>query len=155
MIRTGAPALAALALAAALAACGADKDTYVRENERILATLPEVPGAERRSVEHQPYFEGDSAGSPPAGWTTGVTYRAAPEMTDADVIDFYVDSMDQDWRPRLEEVPITDLETGEQKGVVLLVSFTRGTAVVSISTDNMYVGGPHTFEVVVDHEGAR
>lgn len=132
------------ALALTLAACGADKGSYVRENKRIVDALPEVPGAARLKVESSPYYEGDSAWSPVSGYTTTVIYQAPPEMTDQEVIDFYVENMSEDWHPHLVEIT-----------TVLLVDFTRGMAMVSVNTDNMYAGGPHTFEVVVDHRGAK
>ena len=145
--------LTGIALAVTVAACGTDKDSYVRENERILEALPQIPGAERLAVEHNPYYE--ERGGPPIGWTTNVVYEAAPEMTDREVMDFYLDSMGEDWQPHVEEIPIVEVGTGERSGTALLLDFTRGTAVVSVNIDNMYAGGPHTFEVVVDHRGAK
>jgi hypothetical protein len=55
----------------------------------------------------------------------------------------------------VDEVPIVEIGTGEQKGRVLLVEFSRGTAIVSVNTDNMFEGGPHTFEVAIDCRGAK
>ena len=145
--------LTGIALAVAAAACGTDKDSYVRDNERLLEALPSVPGAERLTVEHNPYYE--EHGGPPVGWTTNVIYEAAPEMTDREVMDFYLESMGEDWQPHVEEIPIVEVGTGERKGTAQLLYFTRGTAVMSVNTDNMYAGGPQTFEVAVDHRGAR
>jgi hypothetical protein len=147
--------LAGIALALTLTACGADKGSYVRENKSIVDALPEVPGAERVKVESSPYYEGDSAWSPVSGYTTTVIYQAPPEMTDQEVMDFYLESMDEDWQAHVEEIPVVDLVTGEREGTALMPHFTRGTAMVSVNTDNMYAGGPHTFEVVVDHRGAK
>jgi hypothetical protein len=76
-------------------------------------------------------------------------------MTDQDVIDFYVQNMGQDWQGRVEEVPIVELGTGEQEGRVLQAEFSKGAAIVSINTDNMFEGGPHTFEVSIDYRGAE
>ena len=146
-------AVAGTALALAAIACGADIASYVYHNESILEALPALPGAEWQSTEHNAYYE--ERGWAPIGWTTNVIYKAPPEMTDQDVIDFYVQNMGQDWQGRVEEVPIVEIGTGEQKGRVLHVEFSKGTAIVSVNTDNMFEGGPHTFEVSIDYRGAE
>lgn len=145
--------VAGIALLLTTTACGADKGSYVGQNDRILEALPQPPGAQRLTTGHNPYY--DERGGPPIGWTTNVIYGALPEMTDQEVIDFYVQNMGLNWRAQVEEVPIVEVGTGERKGRVLNVLFTRGTAQVSVNTDNMYGGGPHTFEVAIDHEGVR
>jgi len=147
------PTLTGAALVVVAAACGADEGSYLKQNERILEMLPEATGAERLEVEHNPYYE--DWGGPPIGWTTNVIYRAPPEMTDQDVISFYLENMPDGWQPKGEEVPIIEAGTGERKGRVLLVGFTQGTAVGGVNTDNMHEGAPHTFEVSIDHRGAR
>jgi hypothetical protein len=146
-------AVAGIALASAATACVADVASYVHKNESILEAMPALPGAEWLSTEHDAYY--DEQGWAPIGWTTNVIYKAPPEMTDQDVIDFYVENMGQDWQARVEEVPIVELGTGEQKGRILQAQFSKGTAIVSINTDNMFEGGPHTFEVSIDHRGGE
>ena len=146
-------AVAGIALALAATACVADVASYVHQNESILEALPTLPGAEWLSTEHDPYYE--ELGWAPIGWTTNVIYKAPPEMTDQDVIDFYVQNIGQDWQGRVEEVPIVELGTGEEKGRVLQVEFSKGTAIVSMNTDNMFEGGAHTFEVSIDYRGAE
>jgi len=146
-------AVAGIALALAAAACGADIASYVHQNEGILEALPALPGAERLSTEHNAYY--DERGWAPIGWTTNVIYKAPPGMTDQEVIDFYVQNMGQDWQGRVEEVPIVELGTGEQEGRVLQAQFSKGKAIVSMNTDNMFEGGPHTFEVSIDYRGAE
>ena len=79
-------AAAGIALALAAIACGADVASYVHKNESIREALPALPGAEWLSTEHDPYYEEGVWG--PVGWTTNVTYKAPPEMTDQEVIDF-------------------------------------------------------------------
>jgi hypothetical protein len=146
-------AVAGVALALVATACGADIASYVHQNEGIREALPALPGAEWLSTEHNPYYEEGVWG--PVGWSTNVIYKAPPEMTDQDVIDFYMQNMGQNWQGRVEEVPIVELGTGEQKGRVLQVEFSKGTAIVSMNTDNMFEGGPHTFEVSIDYRGAE
>ena len=146
-------AVAGIALALTATACGPDVASYVHRNEGILEALPELPGAEWLSTEHNPYYE--EGGWAPIGWTTNVIYKAPLEMTDQEVIDFYVQNMGQDWEAQVEEVPIVEVGTGERKGRVATALITRGAAQVSVNTDNMYAGGPHTFEVAIDHQGVR
>ncbi len=146
-------AVAGIALALAAVACIADVASYVYHNESILEELPALPGAEWLSTEHNPYY--DERGWAPIGWTTNAIYKAPPEMTDQDVIDFYVQNMGQDWQARVEEVPIVDLGTREQKGTVLQAEFSKGKAIVSMNTDNMFEGGSHTFEISIDYRGAE
>ncbi|UCH86319.1 MAG: hypothetical protein JSU97_07240 [Dehalococcoidia bacterium] len=146
-------AVAGIGLALVAIACGADVASYVYHNEKILETLPALPGAEWLSTEHDPYYEEGVWGA--VGWTTNVIYKAPAEMTDQDVVDFYVQNMGQDWQEQVEEVPIVEIGTGEEKGRALQVEFSKGTAIVSVNTDNMFEGGPHTFEVSIDHRGAE
>jgi hypothetical protein len=146
--------LMGIALATALAACGAGEGPYVQQNERILAALPEIPGAVRLTVESSPYYE-EEAGHGPIGYTTNVTYEAPAGMTAEEVVDYYVRNLGNEWEYRLEEVPMMDGGTGIQMGSILLAHFTRGTAMVSLNTDGMIAGGLHTFEIAVDYRGVR
>jgi hypothetical protein len=146
-------AVAGIALALGAVGCGAEITSYVYHNESILEALPTPPGAEWQSTTHNPYY--DEWGWAPIGWTTNVIYKAPPEMTDQDVIDFYVQNMGQDWQGRVEEVPIVEFGTGEQEGRVLQLEFSKGTAIVSVNTANMYEGGPHTFELSIDYRGGE
>ena len=156
-----------IALLAVVAACGVDKGSYVERNERILETLPQVPGSQRLEVESSPYYLGDDGSVD--GYTTNVVYRASPEITAQEVIDFYVRSLEDEWEYELEEIPTLRLdgavpgqpdrldgaEPGQPDDSILLVHFTKGENEVSINTDGMTVGAGQTFELVVDHQGAR
>lgn len=114
-------------------------------------------GSERLQVESSPYYLDESPEID--GYTTNVVYRAPPEMTAEEVVDFYVASLGRDWEHCLEEIPMVEGETGEQVGTIPLAYFLRETAGVSVNTtamvsvnmDGMIGGEPHTFEVVVDH----
>ena len=156
-----------------LAAACVDGGAYVRENERLLETLPEVPGSQRLEVESSPYYLSDY--ELVDGYTTNVVYRAPPEMTAQEVIDFYVRSLEDDWEYELEEVPIIELpsevpsppfpdasprpvapdEEPEPIGSELLAHFIREKNTVSINTAGIDAGGADRFEVVVDHRGCE
>jgi len=119
---------------------------YAQENERFLATLPQLPGAQQISTDSSFYsteYEGiaDRVG-------LRVTYQAPPDKSSQDVIDFYAQSLGADWQLAVEEY-------AWEKGNILIASFTRGKALVSVDTSNMFEGGPHSFDVYVDHAGAK
>jgi hypothetical protein len=116
---------------------------YAQENERLLATLPLLPGAQQVSAESSFYstvYEGI-----PDRQSLRVTYQAPPDKGAQDVIDFYIQSLGADWQHIIEEYPW-------EKGSILTGSFTRGTAAVRVQ---MFGGGPDTFDVSVDHRGAK
>ncbi len=163
------------ALAALVVACGAGRGAYVEKNERILDTLPVIPGAERLRVESSPYYLSDSG--PVDGYTTNVRYEAPLGMSARDVVDFYIGSLGTDWEHCREEIPTLRLdgavpgqpdrldgaEPGQPDDSILLAHFfTEGalvavntTAMVSVNTDGIFHGGAHTYEVVVDHRAYR
>jgi len=144
---------AALLLVAGAVACGADRESYVQRNERILETLPEVAGSQRLSVDSSPYYLREQG--PADGYTTNIVYQAPPEITDQEVVDFYIQRLKAEWEYCVEEVPITDIGTGQSKGTVLSASFIKGGASLWVGTDGMLEGRPHTFEIAVDHRTYR
>jgi len=119
---------------------------YAQENERLLATLPELPGAQQVSTDSSLYST--EYESIPDRQSLLVTYQAPPDKSAQDVIDFYIQSLGAEWQHTIEEYPW-------EKGNILVASFTRGKAFVGVSTSSMFEGGPHTFDVSVDHGGAK
>lgn len=114
-----------------------------QENERLLAALPQFPGAEQVSSESALYssaYEGIVNRH-----VLKATYEAPTDASARDVIDFYVQSLAAEWQ---DTYPY-----GDCAGCG--VSLTRGTAEVSINTHNMFDPRPHTFDVQVDSKGAR
>ncbi len=148
--------LAALTMAMMVlaTACGEAKGPYVRENERILDTLPTMQDAVVMTVDSNSYCLSDSC-LRPDGHVTHVVYEFPDNVTDQTVIDFYVAALSDEWRYQPEETPVIDLITGERVGTELVVLFTRGEALVSINTDIFSEVGAHTFEVAIDHRGNR
>ncbi|MEE9324604.1 MAG: hypothetical protein V3U90_03505 [Dehalococcoidia bacterium] len=146
-------ALLGIALIIAATACGAERGSYVQANEQILETLPKLPGAELLAVESSAYYQDDRP--IPIGYGTRVTYKAPADVTTQEVIDFYVENLKDKWEHQIEERPIIDLLTGQRIGSDAHVTLTQGIALVSINPDNMYEGGPHTFDVHIDHRGIR
>lgn len=128
-----------LVAAALLAGCQhAEADADVKQNEGILAELPVPAGARLAETRSAPYEE---EGGPAEGHTTTGIYRAPRGLTARRIVDFYGERLRR-WRCRPEDVG------------ALLLHCTRGTALVSVNTENMGADPP-SFEVVVDHEGNR
>jgi len=138
-------------------ACGVDRGTYVRENERLLESLPEIAGSDRLRVDSSPYYLQEMG--PADGYTTNEVYRAPAGMTADEVIDFYVGELRGEWEYCFENIPIRSLEDGEIQGFVKTATFYRassgGTAIVSLNTDGMVPGQAGSFEIVVDHDTSR
>jgi hypothetical protein len=146
-------------VAVAGAACGGTAEEggsereYVTANERLLAKLPHFPGAHEVSRSSAPYFAGDGAESPVAGYTTNVVYEVPRRVEQRDVVDFYVERLHR-WRSRLEYQPGVDLQTGEPRPGAWVATLTRGRASVGVNTDNLVPPAGRRFELAVDHAGA-
>ena len=135
-------------------ACGVAKGPYVRENELIIDSLPLMQGAMVVKMDSSPYCLTESCyGSD--GYSTNVVYEPPDNFTAQSVIDFYAVALSDEWQYRQEEIPVVNFFTGKQTDTVLIALFIKGKALVAIMTDNMMEGGPHTFELGVDHRGNR
>ncbi len=135
-------------------ACGEAKRSYIRENEHILDTLPQMEDAVVMEVNSNSYCLSDSC-LRSDGYVTHVLYEFPDNVTDQSVIDFYVAEMSDEWQYQPEEVPVISFLTGERIGTELVVLFTQGEALVSVNTDIFSNVGAHTFEVAIDHRCNR
>ena len=71
--------------------CGPDKDSYVKANEKLLATLPVMNGATHTSTQSLPHRVDD--GKRAAGYSTQWGY-ALPATVSAEAVErFYSDAM--------------------------------------------------------------
>jgi len=116
---------------------------YALENERLLATLPQLPGARQVSIHSYAYFRGEAG--PADRHAIRVTYEAPSGVSAQDVIDFYVQSFGSEWQYAVPDIGGASW---------LAAQFTQGTAEVSIDTANMTPPG-HKFDVHVDYRGAE
>jgi hypothetical protein len=132
-------------------ACGGG--SYVDRNKDLLNSLPMPIGAERFRVESAPYYQDGEA--EPAGWVTTAEYGAPATVRPSGVSGFFLREMGDEWDATVREVPILDEESGEETGRFVEAVFTRGTAVVTLVTADIAQGGPHTFDISVDHNGPR
>ncbi|MCJ7510644.1 MAG: thrombospondin type 3 repeat-containing protein [Dehalococcoidia bacterium] len=124
-----------------------------QETERLLASLPQFPGAEQVSVDSYVYSRDEE---PPDIHAILVTYKAPLGTSASDVIDFYVQSLAPEWQD-------THL-LGDCASCG--VSLRRGTAELFIGTinmfdpgspiqENMFGPGSRIFEVQIESKGAQ
>ena len=141
-------AVALLIVAFMLAACSSvDKAVYVRDNERILDSLPVFPGA--RQIARGSYGDHADNGdlglpAPTIGYETGVNYRVPDGTRWREVIAFYVGHM-RGWQPG---------EINYEDGIA---DFTRGKAYVSVDASELGMTRSdrrHIVGVSVDKLGA-
>ncbi len=138
---------------------------YISDNEELLDSLPVPPGAQRISVGSSSYKFDESIMTPPEGWDTEATYQAPPEASREDIANFYISKLSPEWRYCVEDTPILNISTGEEKTRVMGSAhfFIKGSALVVIGTLNMLSDGPHTFlsdgthtfGIAVDHKRVR
>jgi hypothetical protein len=137
-----------LVLAAVVAGCGADRNGYVADNERLLAELPRFPNSTRLSVQHLEIEQtlGDSEiGLWAAGYSTHVQFRVPRTVSGEDVVRFCNRQLRQGgWQGRISHVD-----------GIPVACYVRGGAFVSILTDGMdrRFPGIWSFEIGVNHDG--
>lgn len=141
----GAGLVSAVALVAAGLGYGVDRARYAAANEAILAELPTYPGARLVSTRTLPYYSGDSAWSPVAGYTTLAFFRLPRGTDPTHVAAFYERELAPDWTltERLDEPPYA-------AGPIR--TFRRGEAGVSVNLES-WRGG--ILELAVDGGGER
>jgi hypothetical protein len=117
---------------------GVDRDDYVERNEELLASVPVFRGARRTEVRHSPYYDGDSADAPVAGYTTAYVFRLPRDASREDVARFYRQNLAEGW------VLYEELEHARGERVL---NFRRESASLSV---NLESGG--ILELSVDHD---
>lgn len=149
----------AILVIAALAALACSGSGDEEANEQILQSLPKLPDAQLLSVDTQPYYDcRHLILRRRLGYTTTVTYRAPLQTTADEVVEFYIDGLNQDWEYRRDEIgvrtvatPPVPMEAGGSPdpaspeaqapvgvlGSIPVVHFERGTATVYVFTQDM------------------
>jgi len=125
-------------LALLASGCGVlARDAYVRENERLLASLPTYPGAQLIRKESSADYETDSDGeriSPlPRAYTTRAVYRLPSGTRAAAVFAFYRHVL-RGWRVHMERSIVLDPTWTPRPGEIDSITFTRGSRSVAINT---------------------
>ena len=124
--------------------------SYIADNKELLDSLPVAPGVERISVVSSSYSSDELVFIPPDGWGTRATYRAPPDVSEKDVVDFYISNLSPQWQYCENYVNSIDLLTRERGVVTTGVFFKRGPARVSVDILNM-TQAPHSFDIAVNH----
>jgi hypothetical protein len=125
-------ALASVLLPLVLIGCEeSDRDSYVKANERVFASLPRLPGAKLKKKTSAPYSEEDS--SRVLGYVTRFDFTLPAQ---ADAWSFFTRRLRPGW-----------LWVETIAGPVL--NFRRGNAFISINLESQRA---HLLEVAVDHE---
>lgn len=132
-----------------------EQTSYVADNQRLLDSLPQIPGSERIDVQSNPYCSAAS----PVGYSTFEHLRTATVMTHDQIVDFYVQNLGDEWRQISRyDVPIdlpsplpgihgTDTEVRFQRGeetIFLAVIPVEG------SWPNLTIHSPNDYSIGVD-----
>ena len=130
---------------------------YKSANERILAQLKHPPVAELVSSKQDPYEEEgvSSLLNRAKGWTLSQVYKVPDVVKSDDVTAFYQQNPPAGWQAEVIEVPGgVNSVSGQPLPSHRNLRFSSGDQRIDINLDNMYEGGPHTYEVAIDHKGA-
>lgn len=122
---------------------GVDRERYVAANEAILQELPTYPGARQTSTRSSPYYEGDSARSPAAGYVTLAFFELPQKPAPEAIAAFYEQELASEW-----ELARKIAEPSFAAGPIL--DFRRGKARVSVNLESWRA---RVLEIAVDHRG--
>lgn len=163
VLLAAAVAIAAAAITAVYLPLGSsDKE----ENKRLLGELPQFPNSEIVEITAYPYHDCAWPIRRRLGYNTSARYRVPPGATAEQVVAFYMESLGGEWLATREDIGIASpgfpgQPSGQMLGSIPAARFTKGTATVHVSTDNMVVFGlaapnrepTYNFTVSVDSEG--
>src|SRR5881628_3234646 len=71
-----------------------EKQSYIGDNERLLDSLPRIPGSLRLNMQLLPYCTNGAT----IGYVTHANYRTPSEMSNQDIVDFYVGNLGDSWQ---------------------------------------------------------
>jgi hypothetical protein len=137
-----------LVVVVVLAACGADQNDYIAQNERLLAELPQFPNAVQINEQHLEIEDtlGDTEFAwRTAGYSTHVAYGVPRSVSDIEIVRYF----DKRLRHAGWEGHVSQVDG------IPVACYVRGSAFVSISTDGMdkRFAGPWSFEIGLNHNG--
>jgi hypothetical protein len=125
---------------AVLAGCGASRNSYVGENERVFNDLPRFPGSRLTGEQSSPYY-GESDLSPVLGYSTVYTFTFPAAASGSRVGSFFEQRLKAPWL-------LYETLGGSQLGGGIS-NFRRERSEVSINLDNARF---HRFEIDIDHD---
>jgi len=124
----------------------------IEANEELLDSLPAYPGAEE--LDRLTRTSADSALPVPDEIVTSVLYEPPAGATQADVVEFYVESLAPDWTARTTSVALGEVEGDPDvaRPPTFRVDFSRGDDCVRLLTYGMTPGaiGGRTFVLTAE-----
>jgi hypothetical protein len=116
-----------------------EKQTYIRDNEHLLDSLPQIPGASKLNLQSSPYCPNGAT----IGYITHANYWTQEPMPNQDIVDFYVRNLKDAWQYTVTntpvEVPYSRVPPGPPPSstwhIATLARFTRGSARIDISIE--------------------
>jgi hypothetical protein len=135
------PALVVLSLGAGIAyAAWTQLDSGRRDaNMEILDATPVYPGA--REIQRVTQTStGDDALPVPDEIVTSALFAPPDSATQADVVAFYVERLQPEWKPRTRVVPASDAQEDGTTPTSFRVDFTRDDDCLSLLTYGMAPG---------------
>ncbi len=150
------PAFVVLSLGAGIGyAAWTQLDSGRRDaNMEILDATPLYPGA--REVQRVTQTStGDDTLPVPDEIVTSALFAPPASATEAEVVDFYVESLRPDWEPRTRVVPASEAQEDGTTPTSFRVDFTRGEDCLSLLTYGMAPGhaGEATYALSVQSGG--
>ena len=79
-----------------------EKQSYIGDNERLLDSLPRIPGSLRLNMQLLPYCTNGAT----IGYVTYASYRTLAQMSNQDVVDFYVRNLGDAWQNTVTNTPV-------------------------------------------------
>jgi uncharacterized RDD family membrane protein YckC len=80
-----------------------ERQSYIQDNERLLESLPQIPGAQRLEMQLNPYCTNGAI----IGYITNANYRTPAQMSSQDIVDFYVRNLGDVWQYTVTNTPLT------------------------------------------------
>jgi hypothetical protein len=103
-----------------------EQASYIDDNQRLLDSLPQIPGSERLDVQSNPYCSASS----PTGYSTFEHHRTDKTMSHEEIVDFYVTNLGDGWQHTDDIALPAPYGT---TGVDTEVEFRRGSETVWVS----------------------
>ena len=134
-----------------------EKQSYIGDNERLLDSLPQIPGSLRLNMQLLPYCTNGVT----IGYVTHASYRTLAQMSNQDVVDFYVRNLGDAWQHTVTNTPVEVPYSTNPRGppgsatvhIATWARFQRGSAHVDINIDDINLP-PGSYAVSVDSHRA-
>jgi len=134
-----------------------ERQSYIHDNEQLLDSLPQIPGSQRLNMQLLPYCTNGAT----IGYVTYATDRTLAQMSNQDVVDFYVRNLGDAWQHTVTNTPVEVPYSANPPGpppsatvhIATWARFKRGSAHVDINIDDINIP-PGSYAVSVDSHRA-